>query len=102
MHIYEGLSIKYNDDAIPFHTTLVSSCCNFPRRRTGGPTYWLERGTTQRHNQQCEKNEVVLGTPTASKTTGGPRVSPLGDRMTRKDVKGDQRNDGETTWTNTG
>ena len=32
----------------------------------------------------------------------GPRASPLGDHMTRKDVKGDQPSGGETTWTNTG
>ena len=37
-----------------------------------------------------------------SKTTDGPRASPLGDHMTRKDVKGDQPSGGETTWTNTG
>ena len=35
-------------------------------------------------------------------TTDGPRASPLGDHMTRKDVKGDQPSCGETTWTNTG
>ena len=39
---------------------------------------------------------------TASKTTDGPRASPLGDYMTRKDDKGDQPSGGETTWTNTG
>ena len=38
----------------------------------------------------------------ASKTTDGPRVSPLGDHMTRNDDKGDQPSGGETTWTNTG
>ena len=42
------------------------------------------------------------GISTASKTTDGPRTSPLGDHMTRKDVKGDQPSGGETTWTNTG
>ena len=42
------------------------------------------------------------GISTASKTTDGPRASPLGDHMTRKDVKGDQPSGGETTWTNTG
>ena len=36
------------------------------------------------------------------KTTDGPRASPLGDHMTRKDDKGDQPSGGETTWTNTG
>ena len=35
-------------------------------------------------------------------THDGPRASPLGDHMTRKDVKGDQPSGGETTWTNTG
>ncbi len=35
-------------------------------------------------------------------TTDGPRASPLGDHMTRKDVKGDQPSGGETTWINTG
>ena len=34
--------------------------------------------------------------------TDGPRASPLGDHMTRKDVKGDQSSGGEMTWTNTG
>ena len=38
----------------------------------------------------------------ASKTTDGPRVSPLGDHMKIKDDKGDQPSGGETTWTNTG
>ena len=42
------------------------------------------------------------GILTASKMTDGPRVSPVGDHMTRKDDKGDQPSDGETTWTNTG
>ena len=42
------------------------------------------------------------GISTASKTTDGPRVSPLGDHMTRKDDKGDQPSGGETTSTNTG
>ena len=37
------------------------------------------------------------GISTASKTTDGPRVSPLGDHMTRKDDKGDQPSGGETT-----
>ena len=31
------------------------------------------------------------------RTTDGPRVSPLGDHMTRKDDKGDQPSGGETT-----
>ena len=35
-------------------------------------------------------------------STDGPRASPLGYHMTRKDVKGDQPSGGETTWTNTG
>ena len=35
-------------------------------------------------------------------TTDGPRVSPLGDHMTRKYDKGDHPSGGETTWTNTG
>ena len=42
------------------------------------------------------------GISTASKTTDGPRVSPLGYHMARKDNKGDQPSGGETTWTNTG
>ena len=42
------------------------------------------------------------GTPTASKTSDGPRVSPRGDHTTRKDDKGDQPSGGETTLTNTG
>ena len=42
------------------------------------------------------------GISTASKTTDGPRVSPLGDHMTIKDDKGDRPSGGETTWTNTG
>ena len=37
------------------------------------------------------------GISTASKTTDGPRVSPLGDHMTRKDDKVDQPSGGETT-----
>ena len=47
---------------------------------------------------------MVLGKSilTASKTADGPRTSPLGDHMTRKDNKGDQPRGGETTWTNTG
>ena len=32
----------------------------------------------------------------------GPRVSPLGDHTTSKDVTGDQPSSGETTWINTG
>ena len=53
-----------------------------------------------RHNQQCEKNEMVLGRApsTASKMTNGPH----GDHTTRKDDMGDQPSGGETTWTNTG
>ena len=43
-----------------------------------------------------------LGISTASKTTDGPCVSPLVDHTTRKDDKGDQPTDEETTWTNTG
>ena len=35
-------------------------------------------------------------------TNDGPRASPLGDHMTRKDDKGHQPSGGETTWTNTG
>ena len=42
------------------------------------------------------------GISTASKTTDGPRVPPLGDHMTRKDDKGDQPSGRETTSTNTG
>ena len=42
------------------------------------------------------------GTSTASKTTGGPQVSPLGDHMATKDDKEDQPSGEETTWTNTG
>ena len=42
------------------------------------------------------------GVSTASKTTDGPRVPPLGDHMRGKDDKGDQPSGGETTWTNTG
>ena len=38
----------------------------------------------------------------SSKTTDGPRVSPLGDHMTRKYDKGDQPSGLEQTWTNTG
>ena len=37
------------------------------------------------------------GISAASKTTDGPRVSPLADHMTRKDDKGDQPSGGETT-----
>ena len=46
--------------------------------------------------------ENVHGYVYARKTTDGPRVSPLGDHMTRKDDKGDQPSGGETTRTNTG
>ena len=42
------------------------------------------------------------GTSTASKTTDGPHVTPLGDHKTRKGDKGDQPSGGETTWANTG
>ena len=42
------------------------------------------------------------GISTASKTTDGPRVSPLEDHMIRKNDKGDQPSGGETTWTNPG
>ena len=59
--------------------------------------------TSRRH----EKNEMVLhgqgiSISKASKTTDGPRVSPLGDHMTRRDDKGDQPSGAETTLTNTG
>ena len=72
---------------------------------------WVGERTQVRYNQQCEKNEMVpaayasrpgQGTSTASKTTGGPQVSPLGDHMARKDDKEDQPSREETTWTNTG
>ena len=43
----------------------------------------------------------VQGTSSASKATDGPRVSPLGDHMKRKDDNGDQPNGGAATWTNT-
>ena len=42
------------------------------------------------------------GILTASKTTDGPRASPLGDHITRKYDKGDQPSGGETTLANTG
>ena len=59
---------------------------------------------SHRYNQQCEKNEMVMGRAYQSpqKTTDGPRVSQLGYQMTRKDDKGDQPSCGETTGTNTG
>ena len=41
------------------------------------------------------------GTSTASKTTDGSRVSPLGDDTAIKNDKGDQPSGGATTWTNT-
>ncbi len=68
---------------------------------------WVRERTKVRYNQQCEKNEMFparagQGTSTASKTTDGPRVSPLEDHMTRKDDKEDQPSGEETTWTNTG
>ena len=34
--------------------------------------------------------------------TDGPRVSPLGNHITRKDDKGEQPSGGDTIWTNTG
>ena len=42
---------------------------------------------------QCDKNEMVLGRayqPPQRRPKDGPRGSPLGDHMTRKDDKGDQ------------
>ena len=61
-----------------------------------------EADKSNRYNQQCEKNGPGQGISTALKTTDGPRVSPLGDHMTRKGDKGDKPIGGETTWTNTG
>ena len=58
-----------------------------------------------RYNLHCEKNEMILGRtyqPPQRRPMHGPRVSPLGDHMTRKDDKGDRPSEGETTWTNTG
>ena len=49
-----------------------------------------------------KKNGPGQGISTASKTTDGPRMSPLGDHMTRKDDTDEQPSGGETTWTNTG
>ena len=60
-----------------------------------------ETDKSNRYNQQCEKNGHGQGISTALKTTDGPRVSPLGDHMTRKDDMRDQSSGGETTWTNT-
>ena len=58
----------------------------------------------QHHIQHCEKNEMVLG-----RAYQPPQRRPmdlayhqLETIMTRKDDKGDQPSDGETTWTNTG
>ena len=39
------------------------------------------------------------GQKTTSEMTDGPRVSPLGDHMTRKDDKGDQPSIGYMSWT---
>ena len=59
---------------------------------------------SHRYNQQCEKNEMVLG-----RAYQPPQRRPmdlachhLGDHMTGKDVRGNQPSGGETTWTNTG
>ena len=60
-------------------------------------------GKSHRYNQQCEKHDIVLGRAyQPPKTTDGRHMLPLGDHMTRIDVKGDQTSGGETTWTNTG
>ena len=44
-----------------------------------------------------KRNGPGQGISTASKTTDGPRVSPLGDHMTGKDDKGDQPSGGDMT-----
>ena len=69
----------------------------------------IERPTSGSGRGQKSSNYTTLwekwnglgqGISTASKTTDGPRVWPLGDYeiMTRKDYKGDQPSGGETTW----
>ena len=60
---------------------------------------------SHRYNQQCEKNEMVLG-----RAYQPPQRRPMDHAcyhletikniMTRKDDKGDQPSGGETTWTN--
>ena len=62
---------------------------------------------SHRYNQQCEKNEMVLG-----RAYQPPQRRPMDHAcyhletikniMTRKDDKGDQPSGGATTWTNTG
>ena len=42
--------------------------------------------------------DLVFSTLPCKISTNGPRVSPLGDHMTRKDDKGDQPSGGETTY----
>ena len=60
------------------------------------------------YNQQCKTIEMVLSRPIGHfeavdlKITDEPRVSPLGDHMTRKYDNGDQPSGGETPWDNTG
>ena len=88
------------------HIPTWKDACSTSHARTKGPYLDRKHGQSHRHDQQCEKTEVVLGegTPTASKTTdvGLPQVSQPEDHATRKDDDGDQPNDGETTWVNTG
>ena len=50
----------------------------------------------------AKKKWSWVGQSTASETTDGPGMSPLGDHTTRKDVKSDQPSGGETTLSNTG
>ena len=65
---------------------------------------WIRERTKVIYNQQCEKNEVVLG-----RAHQPPQIRPMNLAfhhadaiMTSSDDKGDQPCGGETTWTNTG
>ena len=95
-------------------TSTEQTCCHTDQNGKKYAQHHMQRQKDQhlgqgedkshRYNQHCEKkwNGPGQGISTASKTTDGPRTSPLGDHMTRNDDKGDQPSGGETTWTNTG
>ena len=87
---YEGTS--------PLRMRLITSARRQRRIRKAKCVY-------HRHNQQYEKNEVIMGTAyykPPERPTDGHDVSPLGYNTTRKYDMGDQSSGGETAWRNTG
>ena len=74
------------------------------KNRTTSSTIAIHNCNNRHVGPTISVRKMKWDTSTVSKTTDGPRVSPLGDHPTIKDNKGDQRSGGETTdkyWSDT-